>query len=158
MLQETLLFSVTKTVWEITDIWFFPCFYSFSTPILWAGFNPGPFTFSCPDSSLKLATLDPGRWCGAEVLGDSGTGRCCLRRQRRERKPCLLYLWSVEAYLSLFSARCILWLQQFIILATQLGSLEPTVKTADYFHPQRCKYLLLNTKHNILKICYSRCT
>ncbi|RMC15062.1 hypothetical protein DUI87_07242 [Hirundo rustica rustica] len=37
-------------------------------------FNPGQFTFSCPGSSLKLGSLDPGRCYGAEVLGDPGTG------------------------------------------------------------------------------------
>lgn len=81
------LSAVAKTVWEITEIWSFPCFYSFSTPILWAGLSPGPFTFPCPGSSLKLRSLVPGRWCGVEILGDSGTDGCGLRRQRERENP-----------------------------------------------------------------------
>lgn len=93
---KRLLFSVAKTVWKITEIWFFLYFYSFSIPILWAGLNPGLFTFSWTGSFLKLRSLDPGRWCWAEISGDSGTGGCGLRGQRG-REPCLLYLCLIEA-------------------------------------------------------------
>lgn len=72
----------------------------------------------CPSSSLQLgwewrqrsvykkrkASLDPGSWFGVEVLGDSGKGGCCLRRQReRERETPVFYTRGRLKLLSLSS-------------------------------------------------------
>lgn len=142
------------------ETWFFHWICTLSMPVVRVGFLILAHSFSlCPIFSLgwrersvhkkRKETLGHRRCFGVLLLGDSGKGGWCIEGTEKENPlaftPVVLRSFSL-------STGCVLWLLQDTILALQLGSLQPTVTTVGYFHPQRCKSFLQNTEYKTLKI------
>lgn len=74
-------------------------FFFYSHPL--GRFQSWPVHFFLPWVFPEARISRSGRWCGAEVLGDSGTGRCCLRRQRERKKPPVFYTCGLLKFINI---------------------------------------------------------